>query len=356
MARSKLQTTTIGSFPKPDFLPIRDWFDAARSEGSMNSPKTTTNFTDYSETNADDEALYIRAAERIISLQIKAGVDIPTDGEVRRENYIHYHCRHLNGFDFQQLEHRVLRDGAYETDLPAIRSQIQHTGLAYSVRDFQAAQSVSSRPIKFTIPGPLTIMDTNADCFYQDRKRLAEDLAKTVNFEILALVEAGCKYVQVDEPLFARQVTDARSFGFEMLERCFHGVPKEVRKIVHICCGYPNFLDEEDYKKADPDSYHQLAHEMDQLNFDQISIEDAHCANNLKLLELFEKKTIIFGTIAIARSRLESVEEVTGRIKGALEHIDRDRLVIAPDCGLGFLSEELAAAKLDVMCQAAAQC
>ena len=88
MARSKLQTTTIGSFPKPNVLPIRDWFDAARREGSMNSPKTTTNFTNYSETNTDDEALYIRAAERIISLQIKAGVDIPTDGEVRRENYI----------------------------------------------------------------------------------------------------------------------------------------------------------------------------------------------------------------------------------------------------------------------------
>ena len=95
---------------------------------------------------------------------------------------------------------------------------------------------------------------------------------------------------------------------------------------------------------------------MDQLNFDQISIEDAHCATNLKLLKLFEKKAIIFGTIAIARSRLESMEEVTGRIKVALEHIDRDRLVIAPDFGLGFLSEELAAANLDVMCRAAAQC
>ena len=170
------------------------------------------------------------------------------------------------------------------------------------------------------------------------------------------MVKAGCKYVQVDESLFARQVADAKSFGFEMLQHCFHGVPKEVCKIVHICCSYPNFLDEEDYKKADPDSYDQLACEVDQLNYDQISIEDAHCANNLKLLKLFEKKTIIFGTIAIARSRLESMEEGTERIKVALEHIDRDRLVIAPDFGLGFLSEELAAAKLDVMCRAAAQC
>ena len=216
MAKSKLQTTTIGSFPKPDFLPIRDWFDAARSEGSMNSPKTTTNFTNYSDASADDEDLYRRAAE-MIALQIKAGIDIPTDGEVRRENYIHYHCRHLEGFDFRQLEHRVLRDGAYETHLPAIRKTVQHRGSAYSVRDFKAAQSVSSRPIKFTIPGPLTIMDTNADCFYQDRRRLAEDFATTVNFEILALEEAGCRFIQVDEPLFARQVGDAQSFGFEML-------------------------------------------------------------------------------------------------------------------------------------------
>ena len=128
MTRSKLQTTTICSFPKPDFLPIRDWFDAARREGSMNSPKTTKNFTNYSATNTDYEALFVQAAERIISLQIKAGVDIPTDGEVRRENHIHYHCRNLNGFDFQQLEHRVLRDWAYETGLAAIRSQIQHVG------------------------------------------------------------------------------------------------------------------------------------------------------------------------------------------------------------------------------------
>lgn len=169
------------------------------------------------------------------------------------------------------------------------------------------------------------------------------------------MVKAGCKYVQVDEPLFARQVADAKSFGFEMLERCFHRVPKEVCKIVHICCSYPNFLEEEDYKKADPDSYDQLACEVDQLNYDQISIEDAHWANNLKLLELFEKKTIIFATIAIARSRLESMEEVTGRIKVALGQIDRDRLVIATDFGLGFLSEELTAAK-DVMCRATAQC
>ena len=102
-------------------------------------------------------------------------------------------------------------------------------------------------------------MDTTADCYYNDRPRLAADLAMTVNKEILALVDAGCRYIQVDEPLFARLVEDALGFGMEGLERCFHHVPDHVTRAVHICCGYPDYLDDEDYRKADPQSYHRLA-------------------------------------------------------------------------------------------------
>ena len=195
-------------------------------------------------------------------------------------------------------------------------------------------------------------MDTTADCFYDDRPKLNRDLAETVNKEILSLVDAGCKYIQVDEPLFARQVDDASSFGMEGIERCFHGVPKDVTKIIHMCCGYPDHLDDEDYKKADPESYHLLAKEVDELNIDQVSIEDAHCQNNLELLEKFEKKSVIFGAIAIASSRIEREEEIIDRINSALNHIDRNRLVIAPDCGLGLLSPELAEVKLRIMCSA----
>ncbi len=100
-------------------------------------------------------------------------------------------------------------------------------------------------------------------------------------------MDVGCRYIQVDEPLFARQVDDASSFGMEGIERCFHQVPKEVTKVIHMCCGYPDHLDDEDYKKADPNSYHQLASEVDELNIDQVSIEDAHCHNNLELLEKY---------------------------------------------------------------------
>ncbi len=349
-----IETTTIGAFPKPSYVPVRDWFDAARESGGMNSAQTTRDFTVDSQKNRDaQEALFIRAAREVIDIQIRAGITIPTDGEVRRENYIHYHCRHLDGFDFVNLEHRVLRDGAYETDLPAIRKKIAPIGKPYAAHDYQTAQNVSSRPVKFTLPGPLTIMDTTADCFYDDRPRLNAALADTVNREILALVEAGCRYIQVDEPLFARQVDDALSFGMEGLERCFHGVPKSVTRIVHMCCGYPDHLDDTDYKKADPDSYHRLSTAIDGAAFDQVSIEDAHCCNNLSLLDKLPSKTVIFGAVAIASSRVENVDEVVTRLQAALQHIDRDRLVVAPDCGLGLLPADLAEAKLAVMCRAA---
>ncbi|MFV2002329.1 MAG: hypothetical protein ACC619_05055 [Paracoccaceae bacterium] len=351
-----LITTTLGSFPKPDYVPVRDWFDISRETGGMNSSQTTRDYTATAhDTGADHEALFVRAAREVIDIQLRAGVMIPTDGEVRRENYIHYHCRHLDGFDFDRLEHRVLRDGAYEADLPAIRGPISHADRLYGAHDYLASQSVSARPVKFTLPGPLTIMDTTADCYYDDRPRLNAALAETVNREVLALVDAGCRYIQVDEPLFARKVDDALAFGMEGLERCFHGVPKSVTRIVHMCCGYPDHLDDADYHKADPDSYHRLAAAIDAAAaFDQISIEDAHCGNDLKLLEKFPTKTVIFGAVAIASSRLETVDEIAARLAQALNHIHRDRLVIAPDCGLGLLPPELAEAKLVAMCTAAA--
>ena len=354
MIKPPLQTTTLGAFPKPDYVPIRDWFDYSREMCGMNSSQTTKDFTIDSATNTDNhEALFIRAAKEVIDFQIKAGISIPTDGEVRRENYIHYHCRHLNGFDFDSLEHRVLRDGAYESDLPAIRSAVSHSGKNYGPHDYLASQGVSPLPVKFTLPGPLTIMDTTADCFYNDRPKLNAALAETINREILALVDAGCQYIQVDEPLFARKVKDALDFGMEGLERCFHGVPKHVTRVVHMCCGYPDHLDDTDYKKADPDSYHQLSAAIDQAAFDQISIEDAHCCNNLDLLDKLPTKTVIFGAVAIASSRVETVDEIEARLRFALQHIDRDRLVVAPDCGLGLLTPELAVVKLRVMCEAA---
>lgn len=349
---SRITTTTIGAYPKPEYVPVIDWFTAA--EG-MSSSAPTRAYTTGARLEGRIEELFVRAAREVIADQVEAGIDVPTDGEVRRENYIHYHCRYFDGIDFERLTHRVLRDGAYEAEFPTIRGTIRARGSGFLVHDWQVVQATTDRPVKVTVPGPLTIIDSTADEHYGDPVRLARDLADALNVEVRALAAAGAKVIQIDEPLFARKVDDALAFGTETLARCFAGTPGEVTRAVHICCGYPNYLDQSDYHKADPGAYFRLADALDTLDeIDQVSIEDAHRHNDLALLERFSRKTVVFGCIAIARSRVETVDEVRARIKAALEHIDRDRLVAAPDCGLGFLGRELARTKLAIMCQAAA--
>ena len=179
------------------------------------------------------------------------------------------------------------------------------------------------------------------------------DLSESINQEIRFLVDSGCKHIQIDEPLFARKSDDALNFGIENLERCFHKTPKDVDKIVHVCCGYPDKIDAIDYPKAPLNSYFEIASTIEDSIIDTISIEDAHRFNDLKLLEIFKNKKVIFGLIKVASSELEDVDEIIDRIKSCLDHIDKERLIAAPDCGLGYLSRDLARAKLKVLTKAA---
>ena len=350
-----LRTTCIGSYPKPDYVPVRDWFQMKK--GMTDAGGDVTRAYTEAMASADDafEALLVKATKAAVADQVNSGVDIPTDGEQRRENYIHYHCRHLNGFDFDNLTTRTLRDGAYTADLPTINGKIEPKGNNFLHRDFEIAQSFTDRPIKLSVPGPTTIMDTTANEFYDDDRALAFDLADALNFEIRHLAASGCKYIQVDEPLFARNVARALDYGVECLDRCFDGVPDDVTRVMHMCCGYPEHLDDEKYHKADPDCYLDLASAVDGSSVHQISIEDAHRHNDLTLLEKFQKSTVIFGCVAIAQSRVESVEEIAERLKAALNHIDRDRLLAAPDCGLAMLGRERAIQKLSNLTAAARQ-
>jgi 5-methyltetrahydropteroyltriglutamate--homocysteine methyltransferase len=333
----RIRTTTIGSFPKPEFVPVRDWFQEQYS---------TTLDAFYFE-NRDLETRFALATQKAVTAQIDAGVDVPTDGEMRREHYIFYHLRHLTGVDFENLQVREIRTGAWEREVPTIVDKIRPSG-SFLPYDYQIAQSYSQRPVKITVPGPMTIQDTVADDHYGDPRALNRDLADALNVEIRALADAGCRYIQVDEPVFARKTQDALAFGIEDLERCFAGVSEEVQRVVHLCCGYPRHLDQpdEDVLKADPAAYFELAAALDEAAVDAISIEDAHRPSDLALLELFEQSTVIFGLIAIAKTRVESVEEIRARLKAALSHIDSERLFAAPDCGLGMLDIETAVSKL----------
>ena len=346
-----IQTTCIGAYPKPDYINIANW---SESNSAAAKDPHTRGFTYVSEQprQVSDELLD-RATRDAVHDQVEAGIDIPTDGEQRRENYIHYHCRHMKGLDFDTLTSKVHRNGAAVADLPTITGKIEPSGEHILARDYETAQSYTDQPLKITVPGPVTIIDTTANSFYKSERQLAFDLASALNFEIRVLAAAGCRHIQVDEPLFVRNLDYALDFGVDCLERCFDGVPDDVQRIMHMCCGYPSHLDDHDYLKADPEIYSLLAKALDDSSIDQISIEDAHRHNDLELLDRFANSTVILGSVAIATSRVEPVEEIAERLSGALEHIDRGRLIAAPDCGLMMLDRDLAMQKLGNLCAAA---
>lgn len=336
-------TTCIGAYPKPASVKLPDWFNLPA--GSDTAAPTKRWAEAMAQMGEDAEAIIARGVEQVIEDQVAAGIDIPTDGEVARENYIHYHCRHLNGFDFDHLTEQKIRDGTYTTSLPSIRAAVSSKG-EFLADDWRRAQNFCDQPVKMTMPGPMTIADTNADLHYHDAKKLGADLAAALNVEVLSLAKAGCRHIQIDEPVFARYPTDALAYGVENLERAFHACPAHVTRSAHMCCGYPDRLDRDDYPKAQAAAYFDIADAMEDSAVQWISIEDAHRHNDLALLERFNTSTIIFGAVAIAQSRVESVEEIRARLCEALEHIDKARLVAAPDCGLGLLGRELARKKL----------
>jgi len=341
-------TTTIGAYPKPDFVQVPDWFE------NPDTADPTAGWAEAVQAMGDEaEAVFARGTQAAVADQVACGVNVPSDGEIRRENYIHYHCRHLHGFDFQDLTETAVRGGNYRARLPTIRGPVsvrEH----FLDRDYRVAQAFTDRPVKITLPGPLTIADTTVDAHYGDPRTRGQALAEVLNAEVLALAAAGCRHIQIDEPVFARRPDDALDYGFEHLERAFHGCPPGVARIVHMCCGYPDRLDNPDYPKAPRSSYQRLADAVDASCVDWVSLEDAHRHNDLSLLEDFTHTGIILGVVAVAKSRVETEDEMRARLRQALEHVDRERLMAAPDCGLGLLGRDLAMAKLQVMCRAAA--
>ena len=345
-----LKTATLGAFPKPDYVPIIDWF--RQPDGPDGADPTGHYVENLAALGDQAETLFARGTADIIADQVAAGIDIVTDGEVRRENYIHYHCRHLDGVDFNRLTETELRGGNYSARLPTITGPVR-AGAAFLRHDWRVAQAFTERPVKVTVPGPMTIGDTLADRHYGDPRRRGAALAAALNAEILALAEAGCRYIQIDEPVFARKVADALAFGFEDIERCFHGLPEAVERTVHMCCGYPDRLDNPAYPKADRGAYIDLAPVIEASSIQAVSIEDAHRHNDLRLLEMFAETKVLLGVVAVAKSRIEPVDEIRQRLHDALLHIDAERLIAAPDCGLGLLSRGDAVAKLTNLAEAA---
>ena len=196
-----LETTVIGSFPKPEYLKTPDWF---RTGHDGNFTAEYTRFMATAEQQQDQnqaqelEKSIVQATEEILKIQTDIGIDIVTDGEARRESYVLHFCRRLHGFDFLNLTSKVCRGGAVTCDVPTIRSAVEPVDSEPWVhRQLRIAQELSPKPVKATLPGPMTIINSVADVFYKDDVALGLVLAQLINREAKALAEAGCRYIQV---------------------------------------------------------------------------------------------------------------------------------------------------------------
>ena len=200
MQQSGIGTATIGSYPKPGYAPVAGWFELRDLHRRSPTRMYSTFLSD--RTDAADDLLH-QAAREVVREQAEIGIDIPTDGEIRREHYIYYHLRHIEGFNFDKLAVATMRDGSWAAEVPTVDAPLRD-GPAFLPQDWRVAQSATDRLVKITMPGPLTIIDSTANAFYANEKDLAFALADVIAAEIGRLGDAGCRWIQVDEPLFAR--------------------------------------------------------------------------------------------------------------------------------------------------------
>jgi 5-methyltetrahydropteroyltriglutamate--homocysteine methyltransferase len=287
---------------------------------------------------AQDDAteLAVRAMER-------AGIDVVTDGEVRRESYSNHFATALDGLDLEHLGSTVGRSGQ-DVLVPRVVGEIERPQ-PVQADDVAFLRGITDRKIKATIPGPFTMSQQAQDEHYGDPRSVALAYAEAVNQELHDLVAAGADVVQLDEPWLQARPEQAREYAVDAIDRALAGIAAETE--LHICHGYAAVVRE----KAQ--SYAFLV-ELDACSVGQVSIEAAQPRLDLSVLRALASKRIAVGVLDLNDPDVEPVEVIVGRIRQALEHVDPERLVLAPDCGMKYLPRETALGKLRAMAQAAA--
>src|ERR1051325_5293652 len=325
-----LPTCLVGSYPQPEWLidrpklskqvprlRMRDlWLiDAAHLEAAQD----------------DATLLAIRDQER-------AGLDIVSDGEQRRESYSNRFATALDGVDIDNPGTTLNRSGK-PIPVPRITGKITRRR-PVEVRDVVLLRANTDRRIKATVPGPFTMAMQAQDDFYGDPVAMAMDYAAAVNDEIKDLFRAGADGVQVDEPWMQQRPDKAKQYGIKVLNRALDGVAGTVA--VHLCFGYAAVVHDK------PAGYSFLA-ELDGSKAQQISIEAAQPRLDLKILERLPTKEIILGVIALSDMTVETPATVANRIRRALPHVGAERVIVAPDCGMKYLPRAVAFAKMKAM-------
>ena len=334
-----LPTTVVGSFPQPDWLIDRERL-ASRLPPRVRARELWRVPVAFLDQAQDDATLLaIRAMER-------AGVDIISDGEQRRESYSNRFATALDGVDLDNPGVALDRTG-HPNPVPRVVGEIRRAR-PVEVDDVRFLRANTDRRIKMTVPGPFTMAQQAQDDFYHDRCALALAYAEAVNEEMRDLLAAGADVVQIDEPYLQARPEQARQYGVEAINRALAGVTGTTA--LHLCFGYAAIVHERGNRYA-------FLEELVACTADQISLEAAQPALDLRPLRTLVEagKTIILGTLNLGDARVETPDEVSGRIHNALHHVPVERLVVAPDCGMKYLPRDVAFAKLCSMAAGAAQ-
>ncbi len=323
-------TSTAGSLPKPNWLaqPEVLW-----SPWKLEGQELI---------DGKHDALRVALQEQLL-----AGTDIVSDGEQTRQHFVTTFIEHLNGVDFENRQTVKIRD-RYDASVPSVVGPVSRQKAVF-VEDAKFLRSQTDKPIKWALPGPMTMVDTLYDAHYKSRKELALEFAKILNEEAKELEAAGVDIIQFDEPAFNVFFDEVNDWGIEALERAIEGLQCETA--VHICYGY-GIKANTDWKKtlgSEWRQYEEVFPKLQKSNIDIISLECHNSHVPMELLELVRGKKVMVGAIDVATNNIETPEAVAATLREALKYVDADKLYPCTNCGMAPLSREVARAKLDVL-------
>jgi 5-methyltetrahydropteroyltriglutamate--homocysteine methyltransferase len=330
-----LPTSLVGSYPQPDWLIDRQ--KLSKQVPRVRMADLWLVDPQWLE-EAQDDATLLAIAD-----QERAGLDIVTDGEQRRESYSNRFATALDGIDLENPGTTRNRSGK-PIAVPRVTGKIRRKH-AVETRDVKLLRAHTGRKIKATVPGPFTMAKQAQDDFYNDEEALALDYAAAVNAEIKDLFAAGADIVQIDEPWMQQHPDKARAYGLKALDRALEGVRGTTA--LHVCFGYAAVV-------RDKPSGYSFLPELEGSKAQQISIEAAQPRLDLQVLRELPSKTIILGVIDLADMNVETPQIVAERIRAAFAHVPPERIVVAPDCGMKYLPRDVAFGKMQAMVQGAA--
>ena len=331
-----LPTTVVGSYPQPDWLIDRERLGTTVPRVRM--PEVWRIQAPYLEQAQDDATLLaIRDMER-------AGIDIITDGEMRRESYSNRFATALDGVDIENPATITGRTGKPSL-VPRIVGRVcrRHP---VEVHDVQFLRANSDRRIKITLPGPFTMSRQAKNEFYADEEELVMDLAAAVNAEAHDLKRAGADIIQIDEPWIETAPDLAARYALAAIDRALDGIPRPT--VLHMCFGYAKLVHDKSRSR------YAFLEPLADGAVDQISIEAAQPQLDLGVLKSITRQTVILGVLDLGDPAVETPEQVAARIRQGLEHLPPERLIPAPDCGMKYLPRATAFGKLQALAQGAA--